>query len=115
MIHTQLDTARDVARLASSHATSILLSKGRRRFPENRNRCLGEERRFGCGENPAIIMGASTSTEHKVPAEQREEETLAASTGALSMLQKSFSKLADPQSSAIPFDSLRVHSDNLSP
>lgn len=53
-------------------------------------------------------MGASTSTEHKVPAEQREAETLAASTGALSMLQKSFSKLADPQSSAIPLDSLQV-------
>lgn len=52
-------------------------------------------------------MGASTSTEHKVPAEQREAETLAASTGALSMLQKSFSKLADPQSSAIPFESLQ--------
>ncbi|KAM1017391.1 hypothetical protein ACFX13_047712 [Malus domestica] len=52
-------------------------------------------------------MGASTSTEHKVPNEQREAEALAASTGALPMLQKSFSNLADPQSNAIPLHSLQ--------
>ncbi|XP_008221301.1 PREDICTED: uncharacterized protein LOC103321278 [Prunus mume] len=52
-------------------------------------------------------MGASTSTEQKVSIEQREAEALAASTGALSMLQKSFSSLADPDSNAIPHNSLQ--------
>ncbi|KAH0977622.1 hypothetical protein GBA52_027341, partial [Prunus armeniaca] len=52
-------------------------------------------------------MGASTSTEQKVSIKQREAETLAASTGALSMLQKSFSNLADPDSNAIPLNSLQ--------
>ncbi|CAB4265605.1 unnamed protein product [Prunus armeniaca] len=52
-------------------------------------------------------MGASTSTEQKVSIEQREAEALAASTGALSMLQKSFSSLADPDSNAIPLNSLQ--------
>ncbi|BFG17688.1 hypothetical protein CerSpe_039620 [Prunus speciosa] len=52
-------------------------------------------------------MGASTSTEQKVSIEQREAESLAASTGALSMLQKSFYSLADPDSNAIPLNSLQ--------
>ncbi|VVA22454.1 PREDICTED: TLD [Prunus dulcis] len=52
-------------------------------------------------------MGASTSTEQKVSIEQREAEALAASTGALSMLQKSFSSLAHPDSNAIPLNSLQ--------
>ncbi|KAL6295602.1 hypothetical protein ACE6H2_003744 [Prunus campanulata] len=52
-------------------------------------------------------MGASTSTEQKVSIEQREAESLAASTGALSMLQKSFYSLADPDSDAIPLNSLQ--------
>ncbi|PQQ21521.1 uncharacterized protein Pyn_14878 [Prunus yedoensis var. nudiflora] len=52
-------------------------------------------------------MGASTSTEQKVSIEQREAEALAASTGALSMLQKSFYSLADPDSNAIPLNSLQ--------
>ena len=47
-------------------------------------------------------MGASSSTE-QVPAEQREVEILTASTGALPMLQKAFSVLADPKQ--IPFPS----------
>ncbi|XP_050364514.1 uncharacterized protein LOC126783146 [Argentina anserina] len=52
-------------------------------------------------------MGASTSSEQSVPIEQREAENLAASTGALSTLQKCFSILADPHSGAIPSDSLQ--------
>ncbi|PRQ27172.1 putative TLDc domain-containing protein [Rosa chinensis] len=53
-------------------------------------------------------MGASSSSEQTtVPIEQREAETLAASTGALSTLQKCFSNLADPHSGAIPYDSLQ--------
>uniref|UniRef100_A0A5B7CE16 TLDc domain-containing protein n=1 Tax=Davidia involucrata TaxID=16924 RepID=A0A5B7CE16_DAVIN len=51
-------------------------------------------------------MGASSSTE-QVPSEQREMETLAASTGALPMLQKAFSALADPQTKAVPLNSLQ--------
>ncbi|GAV76083.1 TLD domain-containing protein [Cephalotus follicularis] len=52
-------------------------------------------------------MGASSSKEQTISSEQREVETLAASTGALPMLQKSFSKLADPQSNTIPLQSLK--------
>ncbi|KAL6216230.1 hypothetical protein ACLB2K_009456 [Fragaria x ananassa] len=52
-------------------------------------------------------MGASSSSEQSVPIEQREAESLAASTGALSTLQKCFSNLADPQSGAIPTDALQ--------
>lgn len=52
-------------------------------------------------------MGASTSTEKWVPDDQKEAEALAASTGALPQLQSAFSKLADPQTSAIPFESLQ--------
>ncbi|KAK9270101.1 hypothetical protein L1049_025675 [Liquidambar formosana] len=46
-------------------------------------------------------MGASSSTE-QVSAEQREFETLAASTGPVPMLQKAFSRLADPQTNLVP-------------
>uniref|UniRef100_A0A2N9EE08 TLDc domain-containing protein n=1 Tax=Fagus sylvatica TaxID=28930 RepID=A0A2N9EE08_FAGSY len=53
-------------------------------------------------------MGASTSTEQqKVSAEQREVENQAASTGALPMLRKAFSNLADPQTNAIPLKNLQ--------
>ncbi|KAF5739352.1 hypothetical protein HS088_TW12G00557 [Tripterygium wilfordii] len=52
-------------------------------------------------------MGASSSTEQKVSSEQREVETLAASTGALPMLQNSFAKLADPLSNSIPLQRLQ--------
>ncbi|KAB1203686.1 hypothetical protein CJ030_MR8G025495 [Morella rubra] len=52
-------------------------------------------------------MGASSSTEQKVSAEQREVEALAASTGALPMLQKAFSRLADPQTNAVPLKTLQ--------
>ncbi|KAK9270994.1 hypothetical protein L1049_026582 [Liquidambar formosana] len=51
-------------------------------------------------------MGASSSTE-QVSAAQREVETLAASTGALPMLQKAFSRLADPQTNLVPIASLQ--------
>ncbi|XP_024020557.1 uncharacterized protein LOC21388606 [Morus notabilis] len=52
-------------------------------------------------------MGASTSTDHNSSIEQREAESLAASSGALHLLQKSFSVLADPHSVAIPLESLK--------
>ncbi|XP_041024746.1 uncharacterized protein LOC121265253 [Juglans microcarpa x Juglans regia] len=52
-------------------------------------------------------MGASSSTDQKVSTDQREVETLAASTGALPMLQQAFSRLADPQSNAVPLKSLQ--------
>lgn len=52
-------------------------------------------------------MGASSSTQ-QVSTEQREAETLAASTGALPMLQKSFSRLSNPETKAIPLTSLQV-------
>ncbi|KAG8632365.1 uncharacterized protein LOC110606589 isoform X1 [Manihot esculenta] len=51
-------------------------------------------------------MGASSSTEKKSASEQREVESLAASTGFLPMLQNSFAKLVDPQTNAIPLQSL---------
>jgi hypothetical protein len=35
-------------------------------------------------------------------------ESLAASTGSTSLLQNAFSKLADPQTNAIPLQSLQV-------
>jgi hypothetical protein len=59
-------------------------------------------------KNSKIVarMGASSSTEQKVSREQREAESLAASTGALPMLQKSFSRLADPQTNAVPIKKL---------
>lgn len=53
-------------------------------------------------------MGASSSTEQVSP-EQREAESLAASTGALTLLQKAFSNLADPQTQAIPITSLQEY------
>ncbi|XP_039053306.1 uncharacterized protein LOC120195309 isoform X2 [Hibiscus syriacus] len=52
-------------------------------------------------------MGASSSTEQPVSAEQRELESLAASTGALPLLQKYFSKLSDPQTSTISIQILQ--------
>lgn len=52
-------------------------------------------------------MGASSSKEQTVSPEQRELEGLAASTGALPLLQKSFSKLSDPQTSTISIQSLQ--------
>lgn len=53
-------------------------------------------------------MGASTSKEQKVLIEQREAENLAASSGALPLLQKAFSKLADPHSNTISIETLQV-------
>ncbi|KAH8509559.1 hypothetical protein H0E87_011351 [Populus deltoides] len=52
-------------------------------------------------------MGASSSKEQNVSSEQREVESLAASTGSNSLLQNAFSKLADPQTNAIPLQSLQ--------
>ncbi|KAK9061382.1 hypothetical protein SSX86_018563 [Deinandra increscens subsp. villosa] len=46
-------------------------------------------------------MGASSSTE-QVSVEQREAESLATSTGALTVLQKAYSNLADPLTKTIP-------------
>lgn len=51
-------------------------------------------------------MGASTSAE-QVPAEEREAESLAGSTGALPILKQAFSLLSDPQSNSIPLHSLQ--------
>ncbi|KAL6970607.1 hypothetical protein U1Q18_030302 [Sarracenia purpurea var. burkii] len=51
-------------------------------------------------------MGASSSTE-QVSVEQREAESLAASIGALPMLQKAFSMLSDSQTGTIPLQSLQ--------
>ncbi|XP_057974563.1 uncharacterized protein LOC131162273 [Malania oleifera] len=51
-------------------------------------------------------MGASSSSE-QTSTEQREIETEAASTGALPLLQKAFSKLADPDTKTIPPSSLQ--------
>ncbi|XVE69766.1 hypothetical protein DITRI_Ditri10aG0017300 [Diplodiscus trichospermus] len=52
-------------------------------------------------------MGASSSTEQTVSPERRELESLAASTGALPLLQKSFSNLSDPQTNTISIQSLQ--------
>lgn len=52
-------------------------------------------------------MGASSSKEQNVSSEQREVESLAASTGSTSLLQNAFSKLVDPQTNAIPLESLQ--------
>ena len=54
------------------------------------------------------IMGASSSTDNKESSEKREIESLAASTGALPLLQRSFSKLADPQTNTVSFQSFKV-------
>ncbi|KAL4578940.1 hypothetical protein LXL04_015072 [Taraxacum kok-saghyz] len=51
-------------------------------------------------------MGASSSTEQVSP-ERREAESLAASTGALTVLEKVFSNLSDPQTQTIPISSLQ--------
>ncbi|MFS8019904.1 hypothetical protein Hanom_Chr15g01409181 [Helianthus anomalus] len=58
-------------------------------------------------------MGASSSTEQISP-EQREAESLAASTGALSALEKAFSTLSDPETKTIPITSLKVTTLSLS-
>ncbi|KAK8944782.1 hypothetical protein KSP39_PZI007971 [Platanthera zijinensis] len=52
-------------------------------------------------------MGASSSTERRPPAEQQEQESLAASTGSLNFLKSAFDNLSDPQSQSIPLSSLR--------
>lgn len=52
-------------------------------------------------------MGASTSSEANVPAEQKEAESVAASTGALPMLQKAFSNLTNPETRAISLQNLQ--------
>ncbi|KAF8071395.1 hypothetical protein N665_1129s0005 [Sinapis alba] len=52
-------------------------------------------------------MGASSSTDSKESSEKREIESLAASTGALPLLQQSFSKLADSQTNTLSFQSFK--------
>ncbi|ESQ47069.1 hypothetical protein EUTSA_v10027724mg [Eutrema salsugineum] len=52
-------------------------------------------------------MGASSSTDNKELSEKREIESLAASTGALPLLQRSFSKLADSQTNTVSFQSFK--------
>ncbi|CAG7906455.1 hypothetical protein HID58_014992 [Brassica napus] len=52
-------------------------------------------------------MGASSSTDNKESSEKREIESLAASTGALPLLQRFFSKLADPQTNTVSFQSFK--------
>lgn len=52
-------------------------------------------------------MGQSSSAEQVSP-EQREAESVAASTGALPNLKKAFSVLSDPQTHSIPIHSLQV-------
>ncbi|KAI3942516.1 hypothetical protein MKW98_013168 [Papaver atlanticum] len=57
-------------------------------------------------------MGASSSSEQdeiteEEELEQQELESFAASTGALSILQKSFSNLSDPDTNSIPIPSLQ--------
>ncbi|KAG7543898.1 TLDc domain [Arabidopsis thaliana x Arabidopsis arenosa] len=52
-------------------------------------------------------MGASSSTDNKESSEKREIESLAASTGALPLLQRSFSKLVDSQTNTVPFQSFK--------
>lgn len=52
-------------------------------------------------------MGASSSTQDQPPIEQREVESLAASTGAVPLLQNAFSKLAHPQTNTLPSQSLQ--------
>lgn len=54
-------------------------------------------------------MGASSSTDSKELSEKREIESLAASTGALPLLQRSFSKLADAQTNTVSFQSFKVN------
>lgn len=53
-------------------------------------------------------MGQSSSKEHEVSPELREVQSLAASTGALPSLQKTFSLLSDAQTNSIPINSLQV-------
>ncbi|KAI7734162.1 hypothetical protein M8C21_026394 [Ambrosia artemisiifolia] len=51
-------------------------------------------------------MGASSSTEQVSP-EQREAESLAASTGALTLLEKAFSIISDPVTKTVSIESLK--------
>ncbi|KAL6522050.1 hypothetical protein OROMI_031927 [Orobanche minor] len=50
---------------------------------------------------------SSSSSEQEVSPELREAQSLAASTGALSSLEKAFSLLSDPQTKSIPIHSLQ--------
>lgn len=53
-------------------------------------------------------MGASSSTEQATTTEQREAESIAASSGGLSLLQNVFSNLSLPQTHTISPSSLQV-------
>ncbi|AES81614.2 TLD-domain nucleolar protein [Medicago truncatula] len=53
-------------------------------------------------------MGALTSSE-TVFAKQQKVENMAASTGALPLLQKAFSKFADSETHAIPIENLQKY------
>lgn len=44
----------------------------------------------------------------RVSAEQKESEAVAASTGALPLLQKAFSKLANPETNAVSLENIQV-------
>lgn len=86
---------------------TIKISRGKKKQTRN-------ERKGGKGEETderKREMGASSSTE-QVSVEQKEAESLAASTGALPMLQKAFASLADPQTNTIPLHSLQVSMSN---
>ncbi|XP_027903058.1 uncharacterized protein LOC114163139 [Vigna unguiculata] len=52
-------------------------------------------------------MGASTSSEQNVSEEQNEAESVAASTGAFPMLEKAFSKLANPETNVVSLENLQ--------
>lgn len=52
-------------------------------------------------------MGQSSSREEEVSPELRQVQSLAASTGALPSLEKTFSVLSDPQTKSIPIHSLQ--------
>ncbi|XP_048227415.1 uncharacterized protein LOC8274632 isoform X4 [Ricinus communis] len=54
-------------------------------------------------------MGASSSTAQTVSNEQREVESLVASTGAMPMLLNTFSKLKDPQTNTVSLQSLQQY------
>lgn len=95
-----------------SFVETVRIRKRRRRLREFSIIFLrgGGQKRKIARKNSKIAarMGASSSTEQKVSTEQREVESLAASTGALPMLRKSFSRLADPQTNAVPIRTLQV-------
>lgn len=66
------------------------------------------ERKFPFRDHATPTMGASTSSEPKISAEQQEAENVASSTGALPILQKAFSKFASSETNAIPLENLQV-------